>query len=117
MRSFGEKLEAADMDAAADFLADDVAWYEMARAEPTRGKTAVIERFFKGFGDFEIKATLHDAIANDEHGIQLMSVTASRRDGQTLEYRTAEIYHVRDGKITARWAFSDDTARVLAFFA
>jgi len=32
-------------------------------------------------------------------------------------YRTAEIYHIRDGKVTARWAFSDDTAAINEFFA
>jgi ketosteroid isomerase-like protein len=37
--------------------------------------------------------------------------------GTSFTYRTAEIYHVRDGKITARWAFSDDTARINEFFA
>jgi ketosteroid isomerase-like protein len=28
----------------------------------------------------------------------------------------AEIYHIRDGKISARWAFSDDTAAINDFF-
>jgi hypothetical protein len=28
----------------------------------------------------------------------------------------AEIYHVRDGKISARWAFSDDTEAINRFF-
>ncbi len=40
-----------------------------------------------------------------------------RRGGQTLTYRTAEIYHIRDGRVTERWAFSDDTAAITAFFA
>jgi uncharacterized protein len=59
---------------------------------------------------------VHDVVANDEHAIQLMNVTA-RRGGKTLEYRTAEIYHMTDGRITERWAFSDDTARIVEFFA
>ena len=36
---------------------------------------------------------------------------------RTLTYRTAEIYHMRDGKVTERWAFSDDTQRIIDFFA
>ena len=67
-------------------------------------------------GEFEIKTDTHDVLANDEHAVQLMNVTATRGD-KTLQYRTAEIYHMKDGKITARWAFSDDTARILEFFA
>ena len=37
--------------------------------------------------------------------------------GQTLDYRTTEIVHVRDGKVTERWAFSDDTQKIIDFFA
>jgi hypothetical protein len=44
-----------------------------------------------------------------------MTVTATRGD-KTLQYRTAEIYHMKDGMITARWAFSDDTARIVDSF-
>ena len=54
-------------------------------------------------------------IANDDHAIALVEVTATR-GGQTFTYRTAEIYHVRDGKISERWAFSDDTTAITAFF-
>jgi len=38
------------------------------------------------------------------------------QDGQTFDYKVAEIYHMKDGKITARWAFSDDTAKIIEFF-
>ena len=42
---------------------------------------------------------------------------ATRPDGQKLDYRTTEIVHVRDGKVTERWAFSDDTQKIIDFFA
>ena len=48
--------------------------------------------------------------------MQLMNVTARRGD-KSLNYRTAEIFHMRDGKITARWAFSDDTQAITDFFS
>ena len=38
-------------------------------------------------------------------------------DKLSLTYRTAEIMHIRDGKVTARWAFSDDTDRINKFFS
>jgi ketosteroid isomerase-like protein len=62
------------------------------------------------------KGDLHDVIANDEHMVALVNTTVER-GGKTFSYRTAEIYHVKDGKITHRWAFSDDTAAINAFFA
>ena len=39
------------------------------------------------------------------------------RGSETLDYNTAEIFHVRDGKVSERWAFSDDTARIIEFFS
>jgi ketosteroid isomerase-like protein len=39
------------------------------------------------------------------------------RDGKTFKYQTAEIVHIKDGKLTERWAFSNDTAAIVAFFA
>ena len=84
-------------------------------SEPTVGKDALRQRFVEAMGTFDIKADEHDTVANDTHAVQLMNVTATK-DGRTLNYRTAEIYHMKDGKITARWAFSDDTARIMEFF-
>jgi len=55
-------------------------------------------------------------VANDDHTVVLTIATATR-DGRTLEYRTAEILHIRDGKIAERWAFSDDTEAITKFFA
>ena len=115
LRDMADRMKTGDMEAAFDVLADDVEWHEIGRTEPSRGKEALGQRYAESFGDFEIEADAHDVVANDEHAIQLMNVTA-RRGGKTLEYRTAEIYHMTDGKITARWAFSDDTAAIVEFF-
>jgi ketosteroid isomerase-like protein len=115
LREMAEQMDSGDMEAAMSVLADDVVWHEIGRTEPTVGKQALMQRYAESVGDFEVDAKTHDVVANDEHAVQLMDVTA-RRAGKTLEYRTAEIYHMRDGKITARWAFSDDTARIVEFF-
>ncbi|HET9778606.1 MAG TPA: nuclear transport factor 2 family protein, partial [Propionibacteriaceae bacterium] len=116
LRELNERMQDGDVQAGFDILADDVEWYEIGRDEPTRGKEALGRRYQESMGDFDIKTDMHDVLANDEHAIQLMNVTATRGD-KTLPYRTAEIYHMKDGKITARWAFSDDTARIIEFFA
>ena len=115
LRDMADRMKAGDFEGASAILADDVEWHEIGRAEPTRGKQALAERYAESVGDFEIRADMHDVVAGDEHAVQLMDVTARRGD-KTLEYRTAEIYHMKDGKITARWAFSDDTAAIVDFF-
>jgi ketosteroid isomerase-like protein len=115
LRDLADRMAAGDFEASFGYLSDDVEWHEIGRGEPSRGKEALGQRYAESVGDFEIDADVHDVLANDEHAIQLMNVTA-RRGGKTLEYRTAEIYHMANGKITARWAFSDDTARIVEFF-
>ena len=100
----------------ADAIADDVVWHQIG-AETINGKQAMAESLPGGEVDWEITADVDDVVANDEHAIALVDATASRGDGRTLKYRTAEIMHIRDGKVTERWAFSDDTQRITDFFA
>ena len=107
--------EGGDMTAEMELLADDVVWHEIGSDEPIRGKEALMQRFAAMPEGASIKTETHDVVGNDEHVIQLVTATASMGD-QSLTYRTAEIYHVRDGKITERWAFSDDTERITKFF-
>lgn len=110
-------MERGDFQVMVDGLDDDVEWHEIGNPEPIRGKQAVMERWNSGdLGDTQFTSQLHDVVANDDHTIALMETTATR-NGKTLTYRTAEIAHVKDGKVTARWAFSDDTDAINRFFA
>ena len=98
------------------FMADDIVWHEIGRAEPRRGKDELRAAMMDGAGGSFMKCEIHDVVANDDHAIALGTATATRGD-QTLVYRTAEIFHIRNGKAVERWAFSDDTAAIVAFFA
>jgi ketosteroid isomerase-like protein len=105
-----------EMAVADAFMADDIVWHEIGRAEPRRGKDELRAAMMEGARDWTISYEVHDVIANDDHAIALGTATATRGD-RTLQYRTAEVFHIRDGKATERWAFSDDTAAIVAFFA
>jgi ketosteroid isomerase-like protein len=115
IRRAGEAMAAGDMTVGMDATADDVVWHEIGRDEPIRGKPALLERYQGMPAGASITVDTHDVIGNDEHVVALVTATATMGD-QSLTYRTAEIYHVRDGKITERWAFSDDTERINRFF-
>jgi uncharacterized protein len=116
VRAAAERAEQSDdMMSAMDMLADDVVWHEIGSDQPIRGKQAVMERWSGMPEGASITTETHDVVANDEHCVQLVTATARMGD-QELVYRTAEIYHMKDGKVTERWAFSDDTERINRFF-
>ncbi len=110
-----EAERSGDMSKAFETVADDIVWHEIGSDEPIRGKQALMERMSGMPEGATIRTETHDVVGNDEHVVQLVTATATMGD-QELVYRTAEIFHVRDGKITERWAFSDDTDRINKFF-
>src|SRR5438552_8200321 len=118
VRKMTESFNSGDLQQMADMVADDIEWHEIGRAEPIIGKEALAARFGMGSATpppYEITGSTHDVIANDDHTIVLANAHAVK-DGQAFDYRVAEIYHMKDGKITARWAFSDDTQAINDFF-
>lgn len=118
VRKMSESFNSGNVKDMVDMLSDDIEWHEIGRAEPIRGKAALAERFGMGSNTpppYEITGESHDVIANDDHTIVLAKAHATK-DGRTFDYKVAEIYHMKDGKITARWAFSDDTQAINDFF-
>jgi ketosteroid isomerase-like protein len=115
VRSVLDGLNSQNFEAMFEFVADDIEWHEIGRDEPIRGREALMARMAEMPPGASITADLHDVVANDDHTIALLTATATMGD-QSLTYRVAEIYHISDGKVTARWAFSDDTDRINRFF-
>ena len=114
IRKMNDAMSGGDMETAASYIADDVVWHEIGAEEPIRGKAQLAARN-ADFGDADIKYDAHDIVASDDHVIVLGTATVTR-GGKSLTYRTAEIYHVNGGQVTERWAFSDDTQRIIDFF-
>jgi ketosteroid isomerase-like protein len=115
-RSLIDAFNSGDMEVITSVIDDDVVWHEIGKAEPVRGKAALGESMLDFPEDVSVTAVLHDVVANDDHVVGLISATAVGGD-RTLEYRTAEIAHMANGKVTERWSFSDDTAQIQEFFS
>jgi ketosteroid isomerase-like protein len=115
-REVTEAFNAGNIDAMADYVADDIEWWYIGGAEPVRGKKALMDFYAQLSGEVDVKLDLHDVVANDEHLVALVNAHATR-GGKTFDYRAAEIHHVKNGKLTHRWAFSDDTEAINKFFA
>ena len=111
-----DALNRGDYDGFGAAIADDVVWHIIGSSEPVRGKAAMTEGLGGGSSAFTITAELHDVTVSDHHVVALVKAHATRGD-DVLDYNTAEIFHVKDGKVAERWAFSDDTAAIVAFFS
>ncbi len=114
VREMTEAMLDGDREGAASRLAEGVVWHVIGRSEPYRGK-AELAASMEALRDFAIRWDQHDLLASDDHVIAIGTATATHGD-RTLVYRVAEIYHVRGGRITERWAFSDDTQAIVDFF-
>ncbi|MBT2482299.1 nuclear transport factor 2 family protein [Streptomyces sp. ISL-94] len=105
-------FSAGDMDALAEFFHPDVVWHIGGR-NPLAGDHRGREATFAFFGrEFELtggtyRPRLHDVLANDEHMVGLLHVTASR-EAKTLDMDYALVLHVMDGLITEGWVMTTD---------
>jgi len=115
-REVHTKLQRGDFEAVFEALDDEVVWHQIG-AETLQGKAAVRESMsgMEEFGADAFDLDIHDVVGNDEHVVGLVEATVNMGD-QSFTYRTAEIAHMKDGKVTERWAFSDDTQRIIEFF-
>ena len=110
-----EALNAGDDAYLDSIMVEDVVWHITGASEPLRGKEELRSMGSDNRG-YEFTATLRDVTASDDHAVALISSHVVR-EGRSLDFETAEIFRLVDGKITERWAFSDDTARIEEFFA
>ena len=109
-------LEKRDLEAMRSYLAPDIVWHMVGSEDPIRGRDALIETLTSDLGDIEFDSDLHDVLANDEHVVGLVTAHLRRGDDE-VTYRATEIAHMRDGKVTERWAMVDDFQAMADFWA
>ena len=101
-----------DFAALNELFAEDVVWHVSGRNQLSRdyhGRDEVYRFFGELFtvtdGTFHVD--LHTILADDEHGVALVGLTASR-DGRSARTNDAHVFHLRDGKVTEFWDASTD---------
>jgi ketosteroid isomerase-like protein len=119
IRSAYEAMDKADVAAFAAMLDDDITWYESTSGIEGvyRGRDEVMAFLGQVFQQpgMQMSIAIHDILANDEHAVFLHESTITVGDrSHTGQY--ADVYHLRDGKITAHWHLAVD-AKADAEFA
>ena len=116
-RELVEMLDRNDLDGVGERVTDDVVWHYIGSTEPIRGRQALLRALgSSGGADWVIHAEIRDVTASDDHAVALLRTHATRQ-GRTLDSETAEVYRIRDGRVAEHRAYSDDTARILEFYA
>ena len=104
-----------------DIFTPDVI-YHVAGRSPISGDYKGVDEVLGFFAKiFEIsggtfRAELHDAFANDEHGVAL-SVARGTRDGKTLADNGPLVFHFRDGRVAEVWVHATDLYALDEFFS
>lgn len=114
-RDLMERFNAGDTAAMEAAIADDVVWWQIGSPEPLRGKEALRESMAY-LDQVDISVDLTDVVANDDMVVGLVTATVRAGD-EAITYRTAEVARIKDGKVTERRAYSDDTEAINNFFA
>jgi hypothetical protein len=115
-----EAFAAGDLAAVSDLLSDNIVWHSGGSNVLTgdyKGKEAVLGFFGllmqESGGSFTNE--IHDMLANDEHGVALVTMSATR-GGKSFEGNLVHIFHMSDGKMTEFWAIPEDQSRYDEFW-
>lgn len=116
-----EAFGRGDLARVSELFADDLKWHvggSNTISGDYEGKDAVLELFAtvvkESSGSFQ--NDVHDILANDEHGVALVTSSGQRGD-KTLNVRAVHIFHMDNGKMTEFWNFPEDQAALDAFWS
>jgi hypothetical protein len=101
-----------------DHLADDVVWHvggNSRAAGEYRGKDAVMQ-LFAASGGGPNGIDVHDVLANDDHTIVLGTAHLEAPDGDRVDYRFVNVFHIREGRVTEVWGMAENDAETDPFF-
>jgi ketosteroid isomerase-like protein len=112
-REYDARAQRDDASLAA-LLTEVVVWHVPGRSAISgeyRGKEEVMEyvRRRRDLAADTFEITVHDVLANDEHGLVIASGRA-KRGGKAVEWRAHGLYRFEDGKIAECWLLPEDQA-------
>lgn len=104
-----EAFATGDMAAIGELVADDIIWHvpgDNSLSGDYLGKEAVFNMFgrLRQETDGTFKNEIHDILANDDHGVALVTTTLTR-NGESFSDQSVHVFHMSDGKMTEFWNF------------
>ncbi|TMF17619.1 MAG: hypothetical protein E6I33_01265 [Chloroflexi bacterium] len=117
-----EAFDQGDLDAIRDLMDPNIVWHVSGRSRFARDYQGIDDVFGNFFAPVisetggTLKNEVHDILASDDHVVVLLTQRAERQ-GKKIEVRFAHIQHLREGKVTESWFFTDDAYALDAFYA
>lgn len=112
-----------DLEALRELLSPDIVWHAGGENALT-GDYKGIDEVFGFFGKlFEItggtmQQEVHDVLANDEHGVAITRVRASRPDGRAMDMNQVGVFHINaDRRVTEAWTLPESETEANAFLS
>jgi uncharacterized protein len=120
LREAYKAFGAGDIQALDDYFAEDIVWHVPGNSIVSgdyKGRDEVYGFFAKLAQETEgtFRLEVHDMLANDEHGVVLVNAVAEK-DGKTLNQKVVHVMHIKDGKTTEFWGFSEDSSVAEDFY-
>ena len=121
VRNAFDAYASKDIAGAQDLLDDNLTWHFAGKSPFSgdyTGKDAVQDVWSRrrehtgGTLGYQV----HDVLANDEHVVSLL-LNKAERDGNTHEWKSVSVYHMKDGKIVEAWDFNEDQHAVDEFWS
>jgi uncharacterized protein len=116
-----EAFGTGDIATLQELFADDIVWHFPGSSPVSgdfNGKDEVLGWLAKNaeLSGGTLRVEAHDVLANDEHVVGLIRVSA-QREGRSLDDPSVQIFHIKDGKATEVWVYPSDQAVSDAFWA
>jgi uncharacterized protein len=115
-----EAFGTGDLEKVGEFFDPNIVWHvggQSSFAGDYKGQEEIFGLFGRAFEvtGGSMKIEVHDILANDKHGVALVTRMAER-EGRSLEMNEVHVFHFLDGKVTEYWAFEEDQRRADEFF-
>ena len=122
LRRAFDAVHSRDSIALQEIFHPDVEWHDLAMDNPLGsehvGLGAVLTFLAATFEETadSLHVDVHDVFANNEHGVALAHLTASRQ-GRSLDDRTVFVVHFDGDKVREVFVYAEDPEKVNAFWS
>jgi ketosteroid isomerase-like protein len=110
---------AGDMGWLNEHLAETIVWHVPGNnvlSGDYRGKEEVLSFFARSVQAAIPNFDVHDVVASEDHAIALLNIRFTRNDnGQTVEGRAVQVFHIEEGMALESWFLNEDQAALDAF--